>query len=130
MRSIFSTLYCPTFRCKPLYLTLFILTIITLLSLWPLPKLPPVPGSDKTHHIVAYAALILPTAVKKTKYWWAIALGFVSWSGAIELLQPYVNRYGEWADMVANVTGLIVGYLIAILLEKIFGDRQKNNNFK
>jgi len=111
-----------------LYLTLFILTIITLLSLWPLPELPSVPGSDKTHHVIAYAVLILPTALKKPKYWWAIVWGFVAWSGAIELLQPYINRYGEWGDMVANLTGLVTGYLIAMLIQKFRGDRHQENN--
>ena len=99
-----------------IYLTLFILTIITLLSLWPLPELPPFPGGDKTHHLIAYAALMFPTAIKKPQYQSAIAFGFVAWSGAIELLQPYVNRYGEWQDLLANFAGIIIGWLIAKLI--------------
>ena len=104
-------------------MTLFILTVITILSLTPLKELPPVPGSDKTHHLIAYAALMFPTAMKKPKYWRAIALGFIAWSGAIELLQPYVNRYGEWQDLLANITGLILGYLIAMLVGRMVRDR-------
>ena len=110
------------------FLTLFILTIITLLSLWPLPELPPFVSNDKMQHIIAYAVLMLPTALKKPKYWQAIALGLFVWSGAIELLQPYINRYGEWADMAANTTGLITGYLLAMLMQKVLGDRQKGNH--
>ena len=106
-----------------LSVTLFILTAITILSLSPLKELPPVPGSDKTHHLIAYAALMFPTAIKKPKYWWAIALGFIAWSGAIELLQPYINRYGEWQDLLANITGLILGYLIAMFIGRFVRDR-------
>ncbi len=101
-----------------IFLTLFILTAITILSLSPLEKLPPVPSSDKAHHFIAYAALMLPTAIRRSKYGIAIALFFICWSGAIELLQPYVNRYGEWQDLVANIIGLLFGWLLAQLVEK------------
>ena len=91
-------------------ITLFILTVITFLSLYPLDKLPPAPGSDKTHHLIAYAMLMLPAAIKKPDYLPAIGLFFVCWSGGIELLQPFVNRYGEFQDLVANITGLVCGF--------------------
>lgn len=89
----------------------------------PLPELPPVPGTDKTHHVIAYALLILPTALKKPKNWQIIVLFFIGWSGAIELIQPYVNRYGEWQDLAANIIGLICGFL-AVQAIKWFIDKQ------
>ena len=104
--------------------TFFILTLITLLSLWPLSELPPVPGGDKTHHLIAYAVLMFPTAIKKPQYQGAIALGFVAWSGAIELLQPYVNRYGELQDMLANFAGIIMGWLLARLISVFCGKKK------
>ncbi len=97
-------------------LTALTLAAITFLSLWPLPELPPVPGSDKTHHFIAYAILMLPTALRKPQKWPLIALSFVAYSGAIELIQPYVNRYGEWLDMLANTGGILCGFVMAELL--------------
>ncbi len=97
-------------------LTVSILTIITTLSLWPLEKLPSVPGGDKTHHLIAYAVLMFPTALRKSTYWKFVGLFFIAYSGAIELLQPYVNRYGEWLDMAANTTGVLCGVLVAELI--------------
>lgn len=94
-------------------ITLFILAIITILSLWPLESLPPIPGTDKTHHFIAYGVLMLPTALRKPKYWLLISLLFIFWSGVIELIQPYVNRYGEFKDMLANIAGLGCGLLTA-----------------
>jgi len=88
--------------------------------LWPLKNLPPVPGTDKTHHFIAYAVLIFPTALRKPKYWLIISLLFIGWSGAIELIQPFVNRYGEFKDLVANVVGLVSGLLIAKTINKFF----------
>ena len=96
-----------------IFITLFTLTIITALSLYPLAKLPPVPGADKTHHLIAYATLMFPTALRKPKQGMLITLLFVGYSGVIEIIQPYVNRYGELPDFVANVAGLGCGFLLA-----------------
>ncbi|MFT6907709.1 MAG: hypothetical protein ACJAS1_004393 [Oleiphilaceae bacterium] len=104
-------------------ITLFILIAITLLSL----SLPSLPGSDKTHHFLAYGALMFPIALRKPKYWQFICLFFICWSGVIELLQPYFNRYGDWLDMAANTTGIICGLLIAQLISWIL---PVNSKFK
>jgi VanZ family protein len=89
--------------------------MITLFSLWPIAELPAVPGTDKAHHLIAYALLMFPTAIKQHKYRWLIAIFFIFYSGAIELIQPYANRYGEWMDLAANVGGLLIGMLLAQL---------------
>jgi len=96
-------------------LSVLILASITILSLWPAAKLPPVPGSDKTHHFIAYALLMFPVSLGKPRYWLLIGLFFILWSGSIELIQPYVNRYGEWMDLLANFIGLVFGLLAARL---------------
>ncbi|MGD8173073.1 VanZ family protein [Vibrio sp. TRT 21S02] len=92
-------------------LSVLILLLITVLSLTPLPELPAVPGSDKSHHFIAYGALMFSVGLRKPKYWLFVGAFFVAWSGAIELIQPYVNRYGEWLDLAANVGGLTTGFV-------------------
>ncbi len=99
-----------------LFITMFLLAVIATLSLWPAEHLPQVPGSDKSHHFIAYGALMLPIALRKPKHWLWIALVFAALSGTIELIQPYVNRYGEWLDMAANVAGLACGIVAANIL--------------
>ncbi len=99
-----------------IFITVMLLTAIAFLSLWPAEHLPKVAGSDKTHHFISYGALILPVALRKPKHWLWIAIGFAAFSGAIELIQPYVNRYGEWLDMAANVAGLACGILAGNIL--------------
>ena len=83
------------------------------------------PGSDKTHHLIAYALLMLPTALRKPDKWILLGLFFIAYSGAIELLQPYVNRYGEWMDMLANSAGVICGLIIAELINVFTSAKQK-----
>ena len=85
---------------------------ITGLSLMPLPELPEVPGNDKTHHFIAYSLLMFPVAIKQPKYWLFIAGFFVGWSGVIELLQPFVNRFAEWLDLLANCGGILLGTVL------------------
>lgn len=82
--------------------------------------LPDVPGTDKTHHFIAYAALILPAALKQHQRLWLIVFVFVIYSGAIELIQPFVNRYGEWLDLAANATGLLCGVVIAACIHWLY----------
>lgn len=110
------------------FISLVILITISFLSLQPLNNLPTVAGTDKTHHVIAYLFLMLPIALKKPKYWYLIIVFFAVWGGIIELIQPYVNRYGEWLDMLANVSGLILGTLIGFLIRfYYFKKKQKVN---
>ena len=96
-----------------LILTVCLLLIITRLSLWPLDSLPSVPGSDKTHHLIAYAAVVFPVALRKPNRWMLFVVFFIGYSGLIELIQPYVNRHGEWLDMLANTAGVVCGIALA-----------------
>lgn len=101
-----------------LVLTGVCLIVITAGSLAPLPALPAFPSSDKSMHLLAYACLALPIAVRRAKYWPFLLLGCLGWSGAIELIQPWVNRYAEWLDFLANAIGLLVGTLFAGFLSR------------
>ena len=98
--------------------TIILLITITCLSLWPNESLPSVPGGDKIHHLIAYAALVFPVALRRPKPWRLIAILFIACSGLIELVQPFVNRYGEWLDMVANITGLSLGIVLAEVVRR------------
>lgn len=98
----------------------FLLLLIAAGSLSPVEQLPDVPGSDKTHHVLAYALLMLPTGLAKPRYWWLWAMFFLCCSGAIELLQPYVNRFAQWLDLLANSVGLLCGFIIGMGLRRIF----------
>ena len=108
-----------------LIISLITLSGITVLSLIPLNELPDMPGSDKTHHLVAYAILAYPTSLKRPKGWQNILIFFAIYGGVIELIQPLVNRHGEWVDLIANTTGLMVGCLIANLTIQIKAKNSK-----
>ena len=100
--------------------TIFLLLVIAFLSLYPLPKLPELPGTDKTHHLVAYFFLALPTGLKKPNKWVLFIFLFIIFGGIIEIIQPYVNRYGEWLDFFANTIGIICGFFVGLILNNKF----------
>ncbi len=93
--------------------TAILFVAITCLSLWPNESLPSVPGGDKAHHLIAYAALVFPIALRRPKSWRLMVILFIVCSGLIELVQPFMNRYGEWMDLAANIIGLACGVLLA-----------------
>ena len=103
----------PTIEKHWALLTVCLLLIITRLSLLPLDSLPSAPGSDKIHHLIAYAALVFPVALRQPNRWLWFVVFFIGYSGLIELIQPYVNRYGEWLDMLANTAGVMCGVALA-----------------
>jgi len=98
--------------------TALTLAAITVLSLRPV-VVPDVPGGDKTLHLVAYAALIFPAGLRRPRRISSIFLLFLLYSGLIELIQPYVNRCGEWLDLAANALGLACGLLLAEVLRRL-----------
>lgn len=100
-------------------LTLLGLAVIAYLSLSPLDRLPDAPGGDKLHHLVAYALLALPACLAQPRALPALLALFLFWGGAIELIQPFVNRYGEWADFLANAAGVGLGFALSLPLRSL-----------
>lgn len=99
-------------------LSLLVLAVISISSLIPLSQLPLIPGSDKTHHVIAYAGLALPIALRGHQIWFGLLCAALVWSGVIELIQPHLNRYGEWGDLLANGLGLVLGTLVGFYLRR------------
>jgi VanZ family protein len=100
--------------------TIFLLLVIAFLSLYPLPKLPEFQGTDKIHHLVAYFLLALPLGLKKPNKWVLFIFLFIIFGGVIEMIQPYVNRYGEWLDFFANTIGVFFGFFVGVILNNKF----------
>ena len=105
----------PDLRARKIdfYATIIIAFAIGLTTLTPVEKLPQVSGSDKVYHLISFAILTLPIAIIRPGAFWLILSLSVAFGGAIELLQPHVNRSCEMADFLADAVGAISGVLVA-----------------
>ena len=95
--------------------------VLTYLSLAPLTELPLEHANDKLLHVIAYAALAFFGLLRRRTITVAIGLmlAMIMYGGLIEMVQPYVNRYGEIGDFIANSIGAVLGALIAWGLLKL-----------
>ena len=100
-----------------IYATVVIAVLIGLATLTPVEELPAVSGSDKFYHLISFAILTLPIAVIRPKAVWVIFILSVVYGGAIEVLQPLVNRNCELAEFLADASGALLG----MALSKAFG---------
>ena len=92
-----------------IYATVVIAVLIGLATLTPVEELPAVSGSDKLYHLISFAILTLPIAVIRPKAVWVIFILSVVYGGAIEVLQPLVDRNCELADFLADACGSMLG---------------------
>ena len=100
--------------------TYLIFIIITLLSLYPLQEQPNIPGSDKIHHLIAYSALAIGVGLRRPSNYVLIIILFSFYSGLIEIIQPYVNRFREVEDFLFNNLGILIGLTLGIVINKIY----------
>ena len=101
-------------------LSFLFLLLIIIFSLIPLPELPAQAGGDKLHHFMGYAFLMFCftqwlSSIKKMILWTLI---LISVGILIEFIQPLVNRYFEYNDMIANSIGILTGLLIGLMIRQ------------
>ncbi|WP_421850997.1 hypothetical protein [Marinomonas sp.] len=99
--------------------------IVILITLTPAEYLLPAPGSDKLHHVLGFGSWALICAFGPTKRFAYMALFIIFWGGMIELIQPYVNRYGEWLDFYADALGVILVVLSKLTARQFLKSKYK-----
>ncbi len=99
-----------------LFLTALLALAIGVLTLVPLTVPDTMPGTDKHHHVLAFAALALPTAALAPRLLWGLLPMLALYGVLIEVLQPFVGRNGDRRDALADSLGLILGSGLGLLL--------------
>jgi len=104
--------------------------LILIGSLIPPNNIPDIQFSDKLIHAIFYGilAFLLFLAVdqqnKKTNTlvsrWKAVLFIGLSAGAVVELIQMYLteSRSGEWLDVIANISGMLIALIIAEKLKK------------
>jgi hypothetical protein len=97
--------------------TFVLALIIAVTTLAPVPAGGPA-GSDKVYHVLAFAALAFPLPLVRPRLTIWVALGVIAYGGAIEVIQPFFGRQAEWADLVADGIGAVVGAVTGYALSR------------
>lgn len=114
--------YCATPRVA-LVLTLVLGLVVAVATLTPAEAMPPAPGSDKLHHLLAFGALAFPMVLARPRAaLWAV-LGVSAYGALIEVIQPHVGRHGDPWDALANAVGAVMGALCALALRRLMVHR-------
>lgn len=92
--------------------TIVLAAIIAVLTLAPMPSGGP-SGSDKAYHVLAFASLAFPLPLVRPRWTVWVILGVIAYGGAIEVIQPFFGRQAEWADLLADGIGAILGAIVA-----------------
>ena len=88
-------------------------------TLMPAPQSPELPGNDKVIHLLAFVLLTLPLSLRPWVKGWKLGFGCLAFGAAIEIIQPFVNRSGEWLDLGADAVGIVLGLAIGQILRKV-----------
>ena len=108
-----------------LILTIVIATLIGILTLMPAHVLPRgLWGSDKLAHLLAFLALVFPTAVLWPRVSAMVGVLAVAYGGAIEIIQPFTGRSADLADLVADGTGIGLGIILGSSLRRFLTARR------
>jgi len=96
------------------------LLAVLALSLLPLSPQLPTTGWDKTNHLLAFCVLTILGNQAYRGCTVMVLLGLLAYGGLIEILQSFTpDRMAEWADLLADSLGLVVGLALSALLGKL-----------
>ena len=100
-------------------LTLVVTAVLTVAMLWPINQPPPAPdGSDKVVHLIAFSALVFPLARTGRIGLIPVLVGASAFGGLIEILQPSFGRSADMQDWIADVAGVGLGIVLALLYRR------------
>ena len=100
-------------------LTLIVTTVLTVAMLWPINQPPLAPdGTDKLVHLIAFAALAFPLARTGRIGLIPVFVGASAFGGLIELIQPSFGRSADMQDWIADILGVGLGIVLALLYRR------------
>jgi len=82
---------------------------------------------DKILHVLTYVLFAAFPVLAEIRWPWALAIGagLVAYGTLLEVAQRYVpGRSFGWDDVLANVTGALIGTAVAILLGALLRKRR------
>jgi VanZ family protein len=111
-------------RTPLLLLSLGLAATVAALTLMPQASMPVGPqGVDKLYHMVAFAALIFPTAMLRPKSCLRFGCLAIVYGGIIEAIQPVFGRSADMSDFWADGLGVAMGIFLGLAARRILFER-------
>ena len=105
-------------------LTLAVMLTLTVAMLWPMKAPPQAPdGSDKLVHLIAFAALAFPLARTGRIGLVPVFVGASAFGALIEVIQPTFGRSADMQDWIADIAGVVLGIVLALLYRRFHQHR-------
>jgi VanZ family protein len=108
-----------------LWRTAFCATAVAVLALSLMPTTLETPGTgwDKSNHLLAYALLAWLGLRAYAQRPWPVLLGLLAHGGLVEALQFLTpHRLAEWSDLLADVLGLLLGWVVVYAARRVRRD--------
>ncbi len=91
-------------------------------SLVPGETLPPIASNDKLLHLLGHGGVAFCGAFAYAGHWRYLLLALPVFGAGLEVLQQWVpNRGFDWLDMVANVSGIALAFVLALTWRRFAG---------
>ena len=117
---------------KKFWLSILVILIIFILCFMNTSSLPKVPmrNFDKVVHTIMFLGLsgviffdstrYLRSPISKTRIFWSVVIFPIALGGLIEILQADLTTYrsGDWFDFLYDVVGALIGWGIALLINR------------
>ena len=98
----------------------FVLAVVTCyLTLLTKPDLSGQQQFDKLYHFLAFAALVLPSALFDRRDMLWIAVSALALGAIIEVIQPSFGRSADMQDWIADIAGVALGIALALLYRRL-----------
>jgi hypothetical protein len=105
-------------------LTILVAAVVTVAMLWPISQAPLAShGSDKVVHLTAFSALTYPLTHSGRFSLIPVFIGASVFGAIIELLQPSFGRSADIKDSIADIAGVGLGIVLALLYRRLRKDR-------
>ena len=119
----------PAWRARWGFLTGVLALVVGLAALAPGDVATALSPNDKLNHLLAFTALAASGGLALRSGWRAtliVAAGMLAYGGFIELAQTQVpGRLGEWADLLADSAGVVLGLVLVLALRQIWRDHER-----
>ena len=89
---------------KSIAATVFLVILIGYLTLTPILN-PDVHGTDKSHHLLAFASLAIPPSFSRPRISPFVLLPAAAYGGSVEVIQPLTEKNRELLDSHAGIRG-------------------------